>query len=119
MDAGEGQARRYGGPTQHRGLQPADYRSIIHLPRWRSTASGSLYPLPVGLDADGLPIGLRIVGWRFADEIVLSASGAFECERLWYDTYERTTHMSARRSGPSPTRQEDRRHVVTKFVIEV
>ena len=90
MDAREGQARRYGGPAQHRGLQPADYRSIIHLPRWRSTASGSLYPLPVGLDADGLPIGLRIVGWRFADEIVLSASGAFECERLWYDTYERT-----------------------------
>lgn len=34
--------------------------------------------LPVGLAADGLPVGLQIVGRRFADEDVLGIAAAFE-----------------------------------------
>lgn len=34
--------------------------------------------LPAGLAADGMPVGLQIVGKRFADEEVLSLSGAIE-----------------------------------------
>jgi Asp-tRNA(Asn)/Glu-tRNA(Gln) amidotransferase A subunit family amidase len=37
--------------------------------------------LPVGLAADGLPVGLQIIGRRYADEHVLSFGGALE-ERL-------------------------------------
>jgi amidase/aspartyl-tRNA(Asn)/glutamyl-tRNA(Gln) amidotransferase subunit A len=43
--------------------------------------------IPAGLDAEGLPVGLQIIGPRFADELVLAASGAFERLRPWFDTY--------------------------------
>jgi Asp-tRNA(Asn)/Glu-tRNA(Gln) amidotransferase A subunit family amidase len=36
--------------------------------------------LPVGLAADGLPVGLQIVGRRFADEEVLGFGAAFEAQ---------------------------------------
>ena len=44
--------------------------------------------LPAGLDEDGLPVGLQLVGRRFEDETVLAASAAFERERPWHDTYD-------------------------------
>jgi amidase/aspartyl-tRNA(Asn)/glutamyl-tRNA(Gln) amidotransferase subunit A len=44
--------------------------------------------LPAGLDDDGLPVGLQLVGRRFEDETVLAASAAFERERPWLDEYE-------------------------------
>jgi Asp-tRNA(Asn)/Glu-tRNA(Gln) amidotransferase A subunit family amidase len=34
--------------------------------------------LPVGLAANGLPVGLQIVGRRFADESVLSMAAGLE-----------------------------------------
>ncbi len=37
--------------------------------------------VPCGLDADGLPIGLQIVGWRRQEALVLRAMRAFESER--------------------------------------
>lgn len=43
--------------------------------------------IPAGLTDDGLPVGLQIVGDRFADTDVLAASGAFERVRPWHDTY--------------------------------
>ncbi len=39
--------------------------------------------IPCGWTADGLPIGLQIVGRRFADALVLQASAAFERARPW------------------------------------
>ncbi|WP_448204961.1 amidase [Azospirillum sp. sgz302134] len=45
--------------------------------------------LPVGLASDGLPVGLQIVGHRFADEDVLGIAVAFE--RVLADT-GRTVH---------------------------
>ncbi len=39
--------------------------------------------IPVGFTADGLPIGLQIVGRRHSDRAVLTASAAFEAARPW------------------------------------
>ena len=39
--------------------------------------------IPCGWTADGLPIGLQIVGRRFADALVLQTSAAFERARPW------------------------------------
>ena len=43
--------------------------------------------IPAGLDENGLPVGLQIVGRRFADHTVLSASAAFERVRPWSHHY--------------------------------
>jgi amidase/aspartyl-tRNA(Asn)/glutamyl-tRNA(Gln) amidotransferase subunit A len=43
--------------------------------------------IPAGLDNNGLPVGLQIVGRRFADDTVLSASAAFERVRPWHHLY--------------------------------
>ena len=39
--------------------------------------------VPVGMTASGLPVGLQIVGRRFADRTVLAASAAFEAAQPW------------------------------------
>jgi aspartyl-tRNA(Asn)/glutamyl-tRNA(Gln) amidotransferase subunit A len=39
--------------------------------------------VPCGFTADGLPVGLQIVGRRFADRTVLKAAAAFEQARPW------------------------------------
>jgi aspartyl-tRNA(Asn)/glutamyl-tRNA(Gln) amidotransferase subunit A len=39
--------------------------------------------VPVGFTSAGLPVGLQIVGRRFADRTVLAASAAFEAARPW------------------------------------
>jgi aspartyl-tRNA(Asn)/glutamyl-tRNA(Gln) amidotransferase subunit A len=41
--------------------------------------------VPCGWTADGLPVGLQIVGRRFADALVLQASAAFEQAQPWVD----------------------------------
>ena len=41
--------------------------------------------VPVGFTPEGLPVGLQIVGRRFADLTVLQASAAFEQARPWAD----------------------------------
>ena len=40
--------------------------------------------VPAGLTPSGLPVGLQIVGRRFADLTVLQASAAFEAARPWH-----------------------------------
>jgi Asp-tRNA(Asn)/Glu-tRNA(Gln) amidotransferase A subunit family amidase len=41
--------------------------------------------VPCGFTAEGLPVGLQIVGRRFADAGVLRAAAAFEAARPWAD----------------------------------
>jgi amidase/aspartyl-tRNA(Asn)/glutamyl-tRNA(Gln) amidotransferase subunit A len=43
--------------------------------------------IPAGFTDDGLPVGLQIVGPRFAEDRVLAASAAFERVRPWADSY--------------------------------
>jgi amidase len=45
--------------------------------------------VPAGLASNGLPVGMQIVGKRYADADVIAASAAFERLRPWMDTYQR------------------------------
>jgi amidase/aspartyl-tRNA(Asn)/glutamyl-tRNA(Gln) amidotransferase subunit A len=40
--------------------------------------------------ARGLPVGMQIIGRRYADADVLAASAALERVRPWIDTYKAT-----------------------------
>ena len=44
--------------------------------------------VPAGLTAAGMPVGMQVVGPRFADDRVLAASAAVERTRPWHDAYE-------------------------------
>lgn len=59
---------------------------------WRTTQLFNMtgHPaasIPAGFTADGLPVGLQLVGRRFDDETVLSASAAYEELNPWQDQY--------------------------------
>jgi amidase len=43
--------------------------------------------IPAGLSDDHLPVGMQIIGRRYADADVLAASAVFERLRPWQDTY--------------------------------
>jgi amidase len=43
--------------------------------------------VPAGLAANGLPVGMQIMGRRHADADVLAASAAFERLQPWKDSY--------------------------------
>ena len=45
--------------------------------------------VPAGLADNGLPVGMQIVGRRYADADVIAASAQFERLRPWMETYKR------------------------------
>jgi amidase len=45
--------------------------------------------VPAGLSSGGLPVGMQIVGRRYADADVFAASAEFERLRPWLETYQR------------------------------
>jgi amidase len=42
-----------------------------------------------------LPVGMQIIGKRYADSDVLAASAAFERVRPWQDTYRMTEAVAS------------------------
>jgi amidase/aspartyl-tRNA(Asn)/glutamyl-tRNA(Gln) amidotransferase subunit A len=51
--------------------------------------------IPAGLTDDHLPVGMQIIGGRYADTDVLTASAVFEQLRPWQDTYATLQTASA------------------------
>lgn len=49
----------------------------LHTPAWNTTGFPAL-SVPMGLDDDGLPLGLQIVGRPFADDLVLAVGHAYQ-----------------------------------------
>lgn len=52
--------------------------------------------IPAGFTDDGLPIGMQIVGRRFADDAVLAGSATFERIRPWHHAYHRVEKRTSR-----------------------
>jgi aspartyl-tRNA(Asn)/glutamyl-tRNA(Gln) amidotransferase subunit A len=71
------------------GPTTVDGRPVVHL-GWTlcypfNFTGQPAVTVPCGFTGDGLPVGLQIVGRRFADADVLRAAAAFESARPWAD----------------------------------
>jgi aspartyl-tRNA(Asn)/glutamyl-tRNA(Gln) amidotransferase subunit A len=71
-------------PTEIAGRPVAPYAWIPFTYPFNVTGQPAA-SVPCGFTADGLPVGLQIVGRRFADVAVLQAAAAFERLRPWAD----------------------------------
>ena len=69
-------------PTEIAGRPAAAYAWIPFTYPFNMTGQPAA-SVPAGFTANGLPVGLQIVGRRFADAAVLKASAAFERLRPW------------------------------------
>ena len=74
------------GPTQINGVE-VDPRIGWCLTFFTNFTGHPAASVPAGL-ADNLPVGMQIIGKRFADEDVITASAVFEQLQPWQETYE-------------------------------
>ena len=51
--------------------------------------------VPAGLTPEGLPVGLQIIGRKYADESVLALASRFEQARPWLQSYPGLTSRKA------------------------
>ncbi|MBW1710143.1 MAG: amidase [Deltaproteobacteria bacterium] len=65
--------------------QPVDFRNWSPFTAPFNLGQNPAATVPAGFSREGLPVGLQIVGRRFADLTVLQASAAFEAIRPWAD----------------------------------
>jgi amidase/aspartyl-tRNA(Asn)/glutamyl-tRNA(Gln) amidotransferase subunit A len=64
--------------------------------------------IPAGFTSDGLPVGMQVVGRRFADGVVLAASAAFERVRPWFPAYRGPASPAPRDLGGLGAQHKDR-----------
>ena len=102
------------GPAEVNGVEID--RCIGWCPTYVSNYSG--HPsasIPAGF-ADGLPVGMQIMGRRYADADVLAASAAFERVRPWHDSYARCAERSLARSASTRSRPADDRDGIPRVL---
>ncbi|QQK76515.1 amidase [Salicibibacter cibarius] len=77
------------GPTQINGeeVDPLIGWCLTYITNFTGHPSASV---PAGLSNSNLPIGMQIIGKRYADDDVLSASAAFERIKPWHNIYNLT-----------------------------
>lgn len=83
LNAADGQTR---GPTSING-EPVDPLIGFCMTYPINFTGHPAISVPAGLTADGLPIGLQIIGRRHDDETVLSVAAAVEQIRPWFGAY--------------------------------
>jgi Asp-tRNA(Asn)/Glu-tRNA(Gln) amidotransferase A subunit family amidase len=66
--------------------QPVDKRRGWLLTQPFNFSGHPVASVPAGF-SDGLPVGMQVVGSRFAEDDVLAGSAAFERQRPWHDAY--------------------------------
>jgi amidase len=76
------------GPTQIQGeaIDPLIGWCLTYLVNFTGHPAASI---PAGLTDRGLPVGMQIIGRRYADDAVLGASAVFERIKPWRQTYDR------------------------------
>jgi amidase len=76
------------GPTSIQGeaVDPLIGWCLTYLVNYSGHPAASI---PAGLTAAGLPVGMQIIGRRYADDAVLAASAVFERLKPWQATYAR------------------------------
>lgn len=75
------------GPTQING-EPVDPLIGWCLTYFINFSGHPAASIPAGLAEGNLPVGMQIIGRRYADADVLAASATFERLRPWYDSYK-------------------------------
>ncbi|MEM9656217.1 MAG: amidase [Actinomycetota bacterium] len=72
------------GAAPFTGADPAAVSmAALYTPAWNSTGYPAL-SVPMGFDADGLPLGLQIIGPPFADAAVLAAGHTYQTRTDWH-----------------------------------